>query len=267
MFSSKFSSTLSKALAARSSTEIAAALVTAAVASLAVNSSSTESSSDQGQQQQHNASMTDSQHPRQQHRPMASVVQPVLLALTQTTNTNCEALLPQPGSSNATTPKTVISRLKRNRTIQKLLAAKTQVSLTDKYLVDLKQPPLGEGAFGSVHLARHRQSGELVAIKKIPKQMTSYDTFQREMEALLHIREHGRHPNICSLRENFEEGQHYYLVLDLVSGGEMFDHLCQQGPYSEADAARLVREVASALAFCHGIGVVHGDLVCSVFDI
>jgi serine/threonine protein kinase len=41
----------------------------------------------------------------------------------------------------------------------------------------------------------------------------------------------------------------------------MVDHLCRQGPYSEADAARLVREVASALAFCHGIGLVHGDLV------
>ena len=83
------------------------------------------------------------------------------------------------------------------------------------------------------------------------------------MEALLHIRQHGGHPNICRLRENFDEGQYYYLILDLVSGGEMFDHLVNQGPYSEADAARLIREVASALAFCHGIGLVHGDLVSS----
>ena len=45
-----------------------------------------------------------------------------------------------------------------------------------------------------------------------------------------------------------------------VSGGEMFDHLVAVGAYSEADAARLLREVASALAFLHGIGVVHGDL-------
>lgn len=40
----------------------------------------------------------------------------------------------------------------------------------------------------------------------------------------------------------------------------MFDHLIRIGAYSEADAARLVREVTSALAFMHGIGVVHGDL-------
>jgi len=48
----------------------------------------------------------------------------------------------------------------------------------------------------------------------------------------------------------------------------MIDQLCACGAYSEADAARLVREVASALAFLHGIGIVHGDLkleACSIF--
>lgn len=38
------------------------------------------------------------------------------------------------------------------------------------------------------------------------------------------------------------------------------DHLASHGPYSEADAARLIREVASALAYLHGLHVVHGDL-------
>ncbi len=58
----------------------------------------------------------------------------------------------------------------------------------------------------------------------------------------------------------YEDHDHYYLVMDLVSGGEMFDHLIKYGAYSEADAARLMREVASALAFMHGVGVVHADL-------
>ena len=40
----------------------------------------------------------------------------------------------------------------------------------------------------------------------------------------------------------------------------MFDHLVDNGAYSEADAARLIREVASAVAFLHGIDVVHADL-------
>ena len=41
----------------------------------------------------------------------------------------------------------------------------------------------------------------------------------------------------------------------------MFDALCANGAYSELDAARLVREVANALHFMHGIGIVHGACV------
>lgn len=81
---------------------------------------------------------------------------------------------------------------------------------------------------------------------------TDTHAFQHEMDALLQIRKNGGHPYICSLRENFEDSNHYFLILDLVSGGEMFDHLIRMGAYSEADAARLVREVANALTFLHG---------------
>ncbi|KAL9187727.1 hypothetical protein ACHAXT_006105 [Thalassiosira profunda] len=80
------------------------------------------------------------------------------------------------------------------------------------------------------------------------------------MEALLRIQKWGGHPHICALREHFDEGGYYFLILDLIEGGEMFDHLVNAGAYSEADAARLVREVASALDFLHGIGVVHNDI-------
>ena len=289
MFSSKFASTLSKALAARSAAEMTAVVATAAALATAVSNSNNSnnateslSESEQPSQQasQQNATMTNAnrsshhrkkqqqqqQQQQQQIQTSLRTIQPLLSALaagasmsSQSHTTHCEALLPQQPS------KTTITRLARRRTIHKLHESSTRgATLESKYQVDLSAPPLGEGAFGSVHIARHRATQELVAIKKIPKQFTSDSNFQHEMEALLHIRQHGKHPNICGLRENFEEGPFYYLVLDLVSGGEMFDHLCQQGPYSEADAARLVREVASALAFCHGIGLVHGDLVRTV---
>jgi len=116
------------------------------------------------------------------------------------------------------------------------------------------------GAYGDVYLCKERQSGEACALKKIPKEYTEDAEFQREMNALLHIRANGGHPNICMLRENFDEQDDYLLVLDLVDGGEMFEYLVRHGAYSEADAARLVRQVANALDFLHGIGVVHADL-------
>ena len=88
--------------------------------------------------------------------------------------------------------------------------------------------PLGEGGFGAVYSATDRSSGELVACKQMSKECTDDVAFQREMEAFLHLREHGGHPNICTLRETFEEGGDYYLILDLILGGEMFDHLIRQ---------------------------------------
>jgi serine/threonine protein kinase len=97
-------------------------------------------------------------------------------------------------------------------------------------------------------------------LKKITKRYTNTSSFCRETDALLRIYNNGGHPNISGLRDMYEDHDYYYLVMDLVSGGEMFDHLIQYGAYSEADAARLMREVASALAFLHGVGVVHADL-------
>mmetsp|Transcript_29188 Transcript_29188/g.61062 ORF Transcript_29188/g.61062 Transcript_29188/m.61062 type:complete len:656 (-) Transcript_29188:173-2140(-) len=58
----------------------------------------------------------------------------------------------------------------------------------------------------------------------------------------------------------YDDHHYYYLILDLVSGGEMLEHLISNGAYSEADAARLMHEIASAMAFLHGVGVIHCDL-------
>eukprot|EP00429_Kryptoperidinium_foliaceum_P002198 CAMPEP_0176007262 /NCGR_PEP_ID=MMETSP0120_2-20121206/3142_1 /TAXON_ID=160619 /ORGANISM="Kryptoperidinium foliaceum, Strain CCMP 1326" /LENGTH=823 /DNA_ID=CAMNT_0017340017 /DNA_START=20 /DNA_END=2491 /DNA_ORIENTATION=- len=131
--------------------------------------------------------------------------------------------------------------------------------LNDKYNVDWKTV-LGEGAYGSVHPARLAATGEKVALKKISKRFTNSSTFERETQALLRIYDNGGHPNISGLRDMYEDSNHFYLILDLITGGEMFDHLSNDGAYSEADAARLVFEIASALAFLHGVGVIHADL-------
>lgn len=63
-----------------------------------------------------------------------------------------------------------------------------------------------------------------------------------------------------SSKQVYEDHKYYYLILDLVTGGEMFESLIRFGAYSEADAARLMHETASALAFLHGVGVTHADL-------
>jgi Protein kinase domain len=151
------------------------------------------------------------------------------------------------------------SNLRRSNTFKLMETQRERETLENRYTVEWSEP-IGEGSFGAVYQAQDKKTGEQVAVKKISKRATDDESFQREMDALLHIRKHGGHPNICGLRANYDQGDYYYLVLDLVSGGEMFDHLCNHGAYSEADAARMIREVASALAFLHGLNTVHGDL-------
>lgn len=257
MYGSKFATALSKALAARSSTEFAAAVATATtVVVVASSNNGSRTSREEEQQQQQQL-----KHSSSCNQSSSFSLPPLRLP-----QTLCQQLVEAPdhhrhaGAEHSPPVKNRFSRLGRHRTIEKLRETETRGTLEAKYDLD-HEHPLGEGAFGAVFTAQRRTTREKVAIKKIPKQFTSDTNFQREMHALLHIRRYGGHPNICGLRENFDEGSYYYLVLDLVAGGEMFDHLCNLGPYSEADAARLVREVASALAFCHGVGLVHGDLV------
>lgn len=148
--------------------------------------------------------------------------------------------------------------LRRRATLARMNFRSTKQTLESKY--ELNPEPIGEGAFGQVFVARDKTTGELVAVKKIWKEYSDNHDFVREMNALLHIQAHGGHPHICQLRENFDEPEHFALVLDLIKGGEVFEHLVQTGAYSELDASRLIREVASALAFMHGIGLVHCDL-------
>ena len=78
-----------------------------------------------------------------------------------------------------------------------------------------------EGAYGSVHPARLATTGEKVALKKISKRYTNSSTFKNETEALLRIYDNGGHPNISGLRDMYEDYTHFYLILDLISGGEM----------------------------------------------
>ena len=181
--------------------------------------------------------------------------------------TSCDFMHPTAGGSAAPDSKSqtsarvqIPSRLNRRRTIQRMNENATKATVRSKYDIQFHNP-LGEGGFGAVYIGTNRKTQEKVAIKQIDKKLTDSISFQREMNAFLHIKQRGiSHPNICGLHENFEEDNSYYLVLDLVQGGEMFDHLCKNGAYSEADAARLVREVTSALSFLHGIGCVHGDM-------
>jgi len=68
------------------------------------------------------------------------------------------------------------------------------------------------------------------------------------------------HPNILRLYEVYQDDKRYYLVMELCTGGELFDEITKRSQFSEADAAAIIKQVLSAVAYCHRKKVCHRDL-------
>ncbi|XP_069812293.1 calcium/calmodulin-dependent protein kinase type 1D [Dendropsophus ebraccatus] len=117
---------------------------------------------------------------------------------------------------------------------------------------------LGSGAFSEVVLAQDRTTGKLFAVKCIPKKALKgkESSIENEITVLKKI----KHENIVALEDIYESPSHLYLVMQLVSGGELFDRIVEKGFYTEKDASTLIRQVLDAVFYLHRLGIVHRDL-------
>uniref|UniRef100_A0A0C3TT10 Protein kinase domain-containing protein n=1 Tax=Guillardia theta (strain CCMP2712) TaxID=905079 RepID=A0A0C3TT10_GUITC len=120
---------------------------------------------------------------------------------------------------------------------------------------------LGKGSFAVVKEAQHKHTGVRVAIKMIDRSNPGFvafdaDALRKEIATMHRI----NHRNCIRLHEVFEEQGYICLVLDLVTGGELFDRIIARGHYSEKDAAEVSRDVLQAVAYLHAQGIVHRDL-------
>eukprot|EP01116_Phalansterium_solitarium_P023212 TRINITY_DN8018_c0_g1_i1.p1 TRINITY_DN8018_c0_g1~~TRINITY_DN8018_c0_g1_i1.p1 ORF type:complete len:316 (+),score=117.72 TRINITY_DN8018_c0_g1_i1:70-948(+) len=120
---------------------------------------------------------------------------------------------------------------------------------------------IGKGAFSIVYLIKKKSTGESFAVKIIDKQAASNaDTDEAKLKQEVEILKRAKHPNIVQLIDEFETPQKLYLVMELVTGGELFDKLVEKGQYQEKDAALIVRKIVSAIAYLHSVGIAHRDL-------
>ncbi|XP_070353235.1 calcium/calmodulin-dependent protein kinase type 1G isoform X3 [Equus asinus] len=116
---------------------------------------------------------------------------------------------------------------------------------------------LGSGAFSEVFLVKQRVTGKLFALKCIKKSPAFRDSsLENEIAVLKKI----KHENIVTLEDIYESTTHYYLVMQLVSGGELFDRILERGVYTEKDASLVIQQVLSAVKYLHENGIVHRDL-------
>ncbi|GIX60762.1 calcium-dependent protein kinase [Babesia caballi] len=129
------------------------------------------------------------------------------------------------------------------------------MSITDVY--DLHSNRLGKGSYGQVLKACHKETGEVKAVKVIRKaNIENAMRMKREITIMKTL----DHPNIVKLLEVYEDEECLYLVMEMCGGGELFDEIVKRGCFSEQYAATMMRQIFSAIAYCHGKGIIHRDL-------
>ncbi|KAJ3016608.1 calcium calmodulin-dependent protein kinase type 1G [Thoreauomyces humboldtii] len=117
---------------------------------------------------------------------------------------------------------------------------------------------LGTGAFSEVRLGVDRQTDKKFAVKIIDKSKCKGKEGMIDTEVRILQRVH--HDNIIQMVEMYENETKLCLVMELVTGGELFDDIVKRGRYTESDCARIVHKILAALNYLHELGIVHRDL-------
>jgi calcium/calmodulin-dependent protein kinase I len=118
---------------------------------------------------------------------------------------------------------------------------------------------LGRGAFSIVYLAVHKATSNPYAVKVINKKDLGKD-YEKNLKMEVDILKKVNHANIIALKELFDTPEKLYLIMELVTGGELFDKIVEKGSYTEDDASKLVSKIVSAVDYLHNLGIVHRDL-------
>ncbi|KAI8921955.1 kinase-like domain-containing protein [Powellomyces hirtus] len=131
-------------------------------------------------------------------------------------------------------------------------------------------PEIGVGAFSHVFEAEvidgpHKHLGKVavkVVIKNQPSEEGSKD-LQRLIEHETTVWARLRHPHVLEMLELMDADDAVFVVSELVTGGNLLDHIRAQGHLTEENARKIFRQVASALRYLHDeIQVVHRDVKC-----
>ena len=129
--------------------------------------------------------------------------------------------------------------------------------LMKKY--ELEKGSLGSGNFAVVKKCwpKGQKAGPFYAVKIIDKsKVEDMGDIEREIEIMGLV----DHPNVIKLIEIFDESKKMNLVMELVTGGELFDRIVSLGNYTEKDAAVVMSTLCNALDYLHQKGIVHRDL-------
>lgn len=131
----------------------------------------------------------------------------------------------------------------------------------------MKGAMIGQGSFGTVYLALHAITGELMALKQVEmpsnsgthldtKKNNMVEALKREIGLLREL----KHPNIVQYLGSNSDESHLNIFLEYVAGGSVATMLVNYGSLGEALISNFVRQILSGLAYLHSKDIIHRDI-------
>lgn len=127
----------------------------------------------------------------------------------------------------------------------------------------IKNETIGQGAFATVKKVIERATGDSYAVKIINRRRAIHAGgkgamlgVNRELEILRKL----NHPNIVRLKSFYEDVENYYLVMELVPGGDLMDFVAANGAIGEDATQVITKQILDGIAYVHRLGISHRDL-------
>ena len=167
-------------------------------------------------------------------------------------------------SSPTNKKRSTLKELSRLANISKDIKIKNLIQLInskpeDNYKIINK---LGKGSFGSVYKVKNKITGEIRAMKIIKNTSISDNDgaanqkFLKEIQVLKEL----EHPNIIKIFEYYIDNKYHYIITELLTGGELYETILKFQKFNEKNAAKIMKQILSALNYLHSKGIVHRDI-------
>ncbi|KAH9626561.1 hypothetical protein KSS87_005541 [Heliosperma pusillum] len=119
---------------------------------------------------------------------------------------------------------------------------------------------IGEGTFAKVKFAQNTETGESVAMKVLDRSAILKHKMVEQIKREISIMKLVRHPHVVRLHEVIASRTKIYIILEYITGGELFDKIVHNGRLSEVEARKYFQQLIDGVECCHNKGVYHRDL-------
>jgi serine/threonine protein kinase len=128
-------------------------------------------------------------------------------------------------------------------------------------LYNQSQDLIGFGAHGEIRICEHKFTGEKFAVKLITKASVPEEVLRKRLIPkqfkLVSVLDH---PSILKFHDMYEDRNRFFILMDYVSGGDLFQRLKETPYFSETAAARVMKQIFSGLAHMHSKKIAHRDI-------